>query len=143
MKRKNVAEQMFNDMISTIREKQDDLEKVIAEYTSNTPKKLFIDVMEDNEYITVKSDLPGVKKEDIKIYVTEDTLEIRAQFEEEVSEEGATYLIKDRMHGEVNRVVALPVKVKIDEVRSHFEKGVLSITLPILEKKESFEVKID
>jgi HSP20 family protein len=143
MKRKNVAEEMFNDVISAIREKQDDLEKFISEYTPYTPKKLFIDLMEDHQDLTIKIDLPGVKKEDIKIHVTEDTLEIGAQFREEVKEEEASYLRKERNYGEVRRVIALPVKVKIDEVSSHFQDGVLTVTLPKMEKKESFEVEIE
>lgn len=62
MKRRDVAEQMFNDIIDTIREKQDDLEKVITDYTSSVPAKPTMDIMETDENIVVKTDLPGLKR---------------------------------------------------------------------------------
>jgi HSP20 family protein len=140
------AEQMFNDMIQTIKEKQDELDNAIAEYTSG-PSKPAMDVMEDEDKIVVKTDLPGVNRENIKIDLTEDTLEIQAQLqeetEEEVEEEGVKYHKKERKYGEAARTLILPAKVKIDEVNAKFDNGVLIITLPKLEKKEVFEVKVD
>lgn len=143
MKRKNIAEEMFNDVLFAIREKQDELEKAITEYTSNDPKKLFIDVMENREDITIKIDLPGVKKEHIKIFLTEDVLEINAQFAEDVYENNIKYIKKERKSGAFSRVIELPDKVKVDESSSKFENGVLIINLPKIEKKETFQIKID
>lgn len=143
MKRRGVAEQMFNDMVSTIREKQEELEKAIADYTSNVPAKPVMDVIEDDENIIVKTDLPGVKKEDIKIDITEDTLEITANFEEETEVEDVNYIKRERRYGEATRLMKLPAKILMNESTAKFENGVLTVTLPKLEKSESFEVKVD
>ena len=48
-----MAEQMFSDMVDAIKEKQEELEKAIAEYKSSTPIKLNMDVTEDDENIKV------------------------------------------------------------------------------------------
>jgi HSP20 family protein len=143
MKRRGVAEQMFNDMVGTIREKQEELEKAVADYTSNVPAKPVMDVIEDEENIIVKTDLPGVKKEDIKIDITEDTLEITANFQEETEVEDVNYIKRERRYGEATRLMKLPAKILINESTAKFENGVLTVTLPKLEKSESFEVKVD
>lgn len=143
MKRRGVAEQMFNDMVGTIREKQEELEKAVADYTSNVPAKPVMDVIEDEENIIVKTDLPGVKKEDIKIDITEDTLEITANFEEETEVEDVNYLRRERRYGEARRLMKLPAKILMNDSTAKFENGVLTVTLPKLEKSESFEVKVD
>jgi len=143
MKRRGVAEQMFNDMVSTIREKQEELEKAVADYTSNVPAKPVMDVIEDEENLIVKTDLPGVKKEDIKIDITEDTLEITANFQEETEVEDVNYIKRERRYGEAKRLMKLPAKILINESTAKFENGVLTVTLPKLEKSESFEVKVD
>jgi HSP20 family protein len=143
MKRRDVAEQMFNDIIDTIREKQDDLEKVITDYTSNVPAKPTMDIMETDEDIVVKTDLPGAKKEDIKIDITEDSLEITANFEGETELENVNFLKKERKCGEVKRAVVLPTKIIMEKAAAKFADGVLTVTLPKLEKNESFEVKLD
>jgi len=134
---------MFNDMVSTIREKQEELEKAVADYTSNVPAKPVMDVIEDEENLIVKTDLPGVKKEDIKIDITEDTLEITANFEEETEVEDVNYIKRERRYGEATRLMKLPAKILINESTAKFENGVLTVTLPKLEKSESFEVKVD
>jgi HSP20 family protein len=142
-----MAEQMFSDMVDAIKEKQEELETAIAEYKSSTSIKLSMDVTEDDENITVVTDLPGVNKDDIKIDITEDTLTIDAKFEEETEEEGeeegVKYHKKERSYGEANRTVVLPANIKMDESTAKFENGVLTVILPKLEKKEVFEVKVD
>ena len=130
-------------MVSTIREKQEELEKAVADYTSNVPAKPVMDVIEDEENLIVKTDLPGVKKEDIKIDITEDTLEITANFEEETEVEDVNYIKRERRYGEATRLMKLPAKILINESTAKFENGVLTVTLPKLEKSESFEVKVD
>ena len=77
----------------------------------------------------------------MKIDLTEDTLEISAQFNEEF--EGTNYVRKERQYGEVNRIISLPSKIKLNESSAEFENGVLTIVLPKLENNNGFEVKVD
>ena len=132
MKKRYLAEQMFNDMVDTIREKQDELEKTISDYTSKVPEKLSMDVMEDDENIMVKTDLPGVNKDDIKVDITEDSLEITVNFEKEVEVEGVNYIKRERKYVEANRVIVLIAKILLYDDTEKFEVGVLTVTLPIV-----------
>lgn len=142
MNRRNTAEQMFNDVIGTIKESQNDLEKTISGYASGS-NKLLMDIIEDNTNVIVKTDLPGVKKENIKIDITEDTLEIRANFKDEILTEGANYIKRERRSDVLKRLVTIPAKIKIDDAIAGFENGVLTVTLPKIEKKESFKLHVD
>jgi HSP20 family protein len=144
--RKGKAEEIIDNMLQTIKERQVDLDNAIAEYTSR-PFKPAMDVMEDENQIVVKTDLPGVKREDIQIDLTEDTLEISAESskesEEEGEEEGVVYHRKERRYSSAARTLILPAKVKLGEVTAKFDNGVLTVTMPKLEKKETFNVKVD
>lgn len=141
-KKKTVAEKMFEDMVSTIREKQIELEKAISEYTTTTAKPT-MDVIETDENLIIKTDLPGVKKEDITIDLTEDSIDIMAKFEEKLEIKEANYIKKERKYGEARRSMVLPSKIKVEEASAKFDNGVLTVELPKLEQKERFKVDID
>ncbi|BDZ71396.1 Hsp20/alpha crystallin family protein [Methanobacterium petrolearium] len=102
-----------------------------------------MDVIENDDNIVVKTDLPGVNREDIKIDLTEDSLEIRAEHSEETDQEGVTYHKKERRYASAARTLILPAKVKLNDVTAKFDNGVLTIIMPKLEKKETFEVKVE
>jgi len=141
--RKSVAQRMFEDMAKTIREKQLELEKAISDYTAIAPEKPTMDVIETEDSIIIKTDLPGVNKDDVSIDLTEDSVDIMAKFEEEFELEEANFIKKERRYGEARRSMVLPAKIKVDEATAKFENGVLTVELPKLEKKEKHAVKID
>ncbi len=130
MSRREIAEQVFNDIFSAIKDSQSDLEKTISGYASGIIGKTLVDVIDQGDHIIVKADLPGFKKENIKIDVSDDVLEINALFEEDTLEEGSNYVRRERRYNEVKRVVELPTKINIDHASAEFENGVLQITLP-------------
>ncbi len=141
-KRKSSAEKMMDDMVKSIKEMQNDLEKKFSEYTENVPVKPTIDIIESDEKIMVKTDLPGVNKEDINIELTEDKITISAKFKEELEFEDVNYIKKERKYGEAIRSVKLPAAVIVEESSAKFENGVLEVELPKVEVKKKFNVEI-
>jgi HSP20 family protein len=133
--KKTPAESMLNDLVSTIKEKQEDIGKTLSDYTLSLQKPL-ADVMETDKSIVVVTDLPGVKKEDIEVDISEDTLEIVAKFEDEIEEEGTNYIRKERSYGETRRTIALPDKVDIKKASAKFKDSVLTIELPKFEEEK-------
>ncbi|MEN6292740.1 MAG: Hsp20/alpha crystallin family protein [Methanobacterium sp.] len=140
---RGAAQKFFDDMIGTFRERGGDFEKALSEYTASAPSKLATDVIETDGNIIVKADIPGVKKEDIVIDLTDDSIEIFAKFEEETEEEGKNFIKKERRYGEARRSLILPEAVKVKEASAKFDNGVLTVTLPKLEEKKRFQVKVD
>jgi HSP20 family protein len=129
------AETMINDFLSTIRSRQEDLTKVLMDYTTGIEKPL-ADVLETDDEIIVKTDLPGVKQNDIDVNLTEDSVEITAQFEEEYSEEKVDYIRRERNYGKTRRFIKLPAKVKVKDATANLENSILTINLPKLEQKK-------
>jgi len=142
-KRRMMAEKMMEDMIKNMREMQKEFEKKISEYTENIPEKLNMDVIETDDQIIVKTDLPGVKKEDINIELTENTISISAVFEEEIEVKEANFVKKERKYGEARREIRLPEKIKVEEAKAKFENGVLTVELPKVEVKKKQVLKVE
>ena len=74
--RKGLIEKMLEDTAQTIDNIKDDIEKTIVDYTF-VPGK---DIIETDESVIVQVDLPGIKKEDIELKLTETKLRVKAKF---------------------------------------------------------------
>jgi HSP20 family protein len=135
MSSENQAERMINEFLSNIRSRQEDFSKALADYTTAMQKPL-ADVVETDDEIIVKTDLPGVKKDDINVTLTEDSVEITAQFNEEFSEQDVDYIKRERNYGKTHKMMKLPAKVKVKDATAKFENSILTINLPKLEKSK-------
>ena len=90
----------------------------------------------DKEYI-VEAEIPGVKKEDIKLDLRDDTLTILVEHNEEVNEERQNYIRKERRTGSFSRSFYVE-NVKNEDVKAQYKDGILSIELP---KSEETKVR--
>ena len=140
-KKRSPTENMLNDIVSTIREKQEDLGKSLSDYTMSLQKPL-ADIIESDVAITIITDLPGVKKEDVEINITEDSMDIVAKFDDEVTDEGINYIKKERSYGETRRTIALPDKIDVKKASAKFKDSVLTVELPKIQE-EKHKVDID
>ncbi|WP_300363867.1 Hsp20/alpha crystallin family protein [Hydrogenimonas sp.] len=101
-----------------------------------------VNTREDENAYVVEVDLPGVKKEDIKVNIDPEkrtlTISGERKFKEEVKKED--YYKIESSYGKFMRTFSLPENVDADHIDAKTEDGVLHITLPKL-KKEEKEVK--
>ena len=132
---KSPAENMLSDIVNTIRDKQEELGKNLSDYTTSFQKPL-ADVMETETSIIVITDLPGVKKDDIDIDISEDTIDIVARFDDEIDEEGANYIKKERNYGETRRSINLPAKIDVKKATAKFNDAILTVKLPKMEEEK-------
>jgi HSP20 family protein len=117
------------------------------EFTSGTWREPFVDIFDRGDRFVITAELPGVRKEDIKLRVTEDRVYIEAQIkrEKEFEEEGAIRV--ERYYSGYRRVIELPEEVIPEKAKARYKNGVLEIEIP--KKKptktegEGFEVKIE
>jgi len=138
---KTRTENMLSDIVNTIKEKQEELGKSLSDYTTTFQKPL-ADVMETENSIIVITDLPGVKKEDIDIDISEDSIDITAKFEDEIDEEGANYIKKERSYGETKRSISLPAQINVKEATAKFNDSILTVNLPkLMEEKHKVDIK--
>jgi HSP20 family protein len=133
-KKRTQTEKLLNDIMNTIKTKQEDVGKTLSDYTTALQKPPS-DIIETNDTIILKIDLPAVKKEDIEIGIEGESIDILAKFEEESEDEDTNYIQKERSYGETKRTIKLPTEIKIREVSAKFQDSVLTIKLPKIEKK--------
>lgn len=87
----------------------------------------------ENEYV-LEAELPGIKKEDVKLQIDDDRLTISVEKNEETDEEKDNYIRRERSSSSVTRSFTIP-NVEIDNVNAKFENGLLFITLPKKQEK--------
>jgi len=101
-----------------------------------------VNTREDENAYIVEVDLPGVKKEDIKVNIDPEkrtlTISGERKFKEEVKKED--YYKIESAYGKFMRTFSLPENVDVEHIDAKTEEGVLHITLPKV-KKEETEVK--
>ena len=102
------------------------------------------DVIEDTDKYSLRLDLPGVKKEDVKISFVNGKLTISGERHSETEKKDSTYHHIERAFGKYYRSFSLPEKIVEDRIEAEFKDGILNISIPKAEeaKPKQIEVKI-
>lgn len=101
-----------------------------------------VDVIETNDTVTVKAELPGLEPKDVDISVSNDTLTIKGEKKEEKEEKGKTFYRAERSYGSFCRTVNLPTSVEAENAKADYKNGILEITLPKSEKVKAKKIPI-
>jgi HSP20 family protein len=96
-----------------------------------------IDVFERDNRLVTKVDLPGLKKEDVKVEVTDGHLTISGERKSESEETKDNVYRCERSSGSFYRAVPLPEGVKLENVKAIFADGVLEVSVPLPAKAEA------
>ena len=102
-----------------------------------------VDVFEKDNQLITRIDLPGVKKEDVKVEVADGHLAISGERKSEAEEKKDNFYRCEREFGSFYRVVPLPEGVKLDDVKATFADGVLEVSVPIPAKAEATPRKVE
>lgn len=114
-------------------------DSLFEEFLSLSPERFGmprVEVVERNNELIIRADLPGVKRDDITVTVTDDSLTISARRESEREEEHAGYYRSERQFGTFKRTIAFPVAVDSSKARASLKDGVLEVRIPVLEQAE-------
>ena len=106
-------------------------------------RKAFVDVEQTDEDVIVTAELPGMKKEDVELNVTSDSVEIKVQIKEETTEEKEGFKAYSKRYAGFYQNVPLPASVKAEDAQATFKNGVLEVVLPKKEVTKSHNVTID
>jgi HSP20 family protein len=90
-----------------------------------------LDVVEGEQDITVRAELPGMDPEQIDVQVTDGVLVLTGEKRQQDTESHDTWYRTERRFGQFRRVVRLPAPVDAEKVRADYENGVLVIHLPL------------
>lgn len=111
-----------------------------AFFNSANPMKA--DIKENEKDYVIDAELPGVRKEDIKLEFRDDTLTIAVEHNEQVDEERENYIRKERRYGSFARSFHVE-NVNHDGVTAKYNDGILTVTIPKAEEGKEKNRRID
>ena len=103
------------------------------------------DIEDLGKELLVKVDLPGITKKDIKLDISENSVEISARHKDESKKNNKNFLKKERTELSYYRVLPLPVKVLSAKAKAKLSDGILSVIIPKVnptkQKKNSITIE--
>lgn len=127
-------EPAFSDLISNFFD--NDADNFFNRRHCNVPAT---NIVENNESFELELAVPGMKKEDFKIDVENNTLTISSEKQEEKEENEKNYTRKEFVYGSFSRSFMLPKSIDTDKIKAEYKDGVLCLNLP---KKDEEKLKV-
>ncbi len=101
-----------------------------------------VDVAERNDDYEVRLELPGVRKEDVKITIENNVLTIRGEKKREENVNENDYRRIERSYGSFVRSFTLPVAVRADKIEARAQDGILTVRLPKAEEARPKQIEV-
>ena len=101
-----------------------------------------LDVIEDDDAVTVAVEVPGMRKEDVNVQFDNGVLTVSGEKKSESEEKGRSFHRLERRYGAFTRSLTLPSCVDCDAATAEAHDGVLRITLPKREEARPKTIKI-
>ena len=95
-----------------------------------------IEVVQRDNKLAIRADLPGMRQEDLQIQLEDDSLVISGERRDEREDQRGDVTYSERVYGQFTRVIPLPAGVQPDQVTASFEHGVLEIEVPLPRQSE-------
>ena len=115
-------------------------ERPLAELPALGPS---VDIIDRHDEVVVRAEVPGYKKEDIEISVSDSRLTIRGETKTEEKEEKGDYYRCEISRGAFTRTLDLPATVDEGKAKAAMKDGVLELTLPKVEKAKRRTIAIE
>ncbi len=101
-----------------------------------------MDLVETDDHLVLKADLPGVSKDAVGIEVKDNVLTVSGERRSEHEEKADGYFRVERAFGSFSRSLALPRGVDSDGIDAEFTDGVLEVRIPKPEERKPHRVEI-
>lgn len=111
-----------------------------APFEGRTPH---VDIVDRDNEVFVKAELPGVDKDDVEVTMTENSVTIKGSTKAEEKEEKGDFYRCEISQGSFSRTVSLPGEVDTNKAKAKFEHGVLKLTIPKVKKSKHKNIKVE
>jgi len=101
-----------------------------------------LDVLEDKDKLVVRTELPGLKREDIEVSLQDAALVISGERKVEENKEGVEDHRQERFYGKFQRALTLPTPIAADKVKAQYRDGILTVTLPKTEEAKPKQIVV-
>jgi HSP20 family protein len=133
---------LTHDPFGSLRLFEDAVTRMMSEPRTSRPWSPAVDIVETEDELIVKADLPDVRLEDIDVRVENGTLSLKGErkFEKELADKG--YHRIERSYGSFMRSFSVPSSVDTEKVSADYKNGLLTVTLPKKEAAKPKQVKV-
>jgi HSP20 family protein len=126
---------------------QNELNRMLDEFLTpsgegTTLLRPSVDIEEHEDGYVVRTELPGMKQEDIKITLENHQLVIRGEKRREAEKKGSNYLRAELVYGTFERAFTLSQAVRGDKIEATYRDGVLEVHIPKAEESKAREIPI-
>jgi len=104
------------------------------------PRVPRVDLVERDNEVAIRAELPGVDKKDVEVTLTDRTITIRASSRKEEKEEKGEYYRREISTGETSRTLTLPAEVDGTKAAAEFKDGILEVVIPKIAKSKRVQV---
>ncbi|NJD04594.1 MAG: Hsp20/alpha crystallin family protein [Ruminiclostridium sp.] len=108
----------------------------------STVNPMKADIRETEKEYIIDAELPGIKKEDIRLDLRDDTLTVSVEHNEQVNEEKDNYIRRERRFGSFSRSFYVE-NVRHEDVSAKYNDGILTVSIPKAEAGKERNRKID
>lgn len=122
-------EDVFNDRVSPF-------------FSSMIAPSFKVDISEDEHSIFIEADMPGIKKEDIKVSMDSDLLSITAERTQSEEEKKKGFHRVERSWGCLSRNFTIGENVNTEKIEAKYDNGVLKVVIPKIEPSKKSETSI-
>ena len=104
-----------------------------------------VEVQETDQELVLKAQIPGIDAKDLDVEVSEDRVTISGEHKEEkrTEDQDQNYFHSEFHYGQFQRVITLPMPIKTDQIKSDFQHGVLTLTMPKMKAEPKKVVKVN
>ena len=101
-----------------------------------------VDVLDHDDHLLVRAEIPGINKEDLKVLISDNVLTIKGDTKREDKKESGDYFRHEISRTSFSRSVTLPVAVDASKVSAALTDGMLEVTIGKAEASKRRSVKV-
>lgn len=136
----NSIEINVNELLQPFWRHGNNLTSMMAGWPNAMPS---MDIVDNGDSFTVKADMPGVDKKNIKLKVTRHGILISAEKADDREQRGKNYYYRERSSAGYHREMAFPEDVKSESAKAKYENGILTVEIKKVAPKAPAEIDVN
>jgi HSP20 family protein len=111
--------------------------------TWSRPSAMPIEAYRQGDEFVIQFDLPGVDPQSIDLHVERNMLTVKAERRPTVAGEGVETVVAERPYGVFSRQLSLGHALDSDKIEAHYDAGVLTVRIPVVEEAKPRRIQIN
>ncbi len=101
-----------------------------------------VDILEANDHVEIRAEIPGLAEKDVQVSVTDDILTLKGEKKHESEGKDQKYHRVERSYGRFQRSFTLPANLNSEDIKAKFTNGVLAVSIPKVKEVKPKEIQI-